>query len=430
MPSPAERPTRLRVERAVRVAGLLALGWLVVRAWTGRPAEVHLEARSSDLSARLTRWSTSAAPASVHVAGDGNWTPVSRDWLAALPGVGTRVTWSGTGPAPMALVAEPVADPEGATRALAAAPPGTGVVVADRIGPLDSIRPAGGGARFLARSAPRWLQVSAGPARATSAIADSLVLGRILLLARAGWESKFVAAALEERGWQVDARLFLRAGRDVRQGPGVPVDTSRYAAVVVLDSGLAEARSVAGYVRLGGGLVLSMSAARDPGLAPLAAGAAGAEYAGLTPFDSSAGDPRRSLAMTPIQVRSDAVVLERSGGRNAVAARRIERGRVMTVGFQDTWRWRMSGGAGAVAAHRDWWADLVASVARSERVPLLVDDMADEAPLASFAARLGPSGAGPEQAPGRQWPSERWLFGFTLAALLAEWASRRLRGAP
>jgi hypothetical protein len=409
--------------------GVLALLWLAFRALSGGPAAVHLEARSSELYAELARWSSSAAPHTVHVEGDGAWDAAARDWLAALPGAGTRVSWSGAGPLPVAIAADPVADPEGATRAAAAAPAGTRMVLADQVGPLDSIQPAGGGARFLARSAPRLLTLAAGSARAVTAVPDTLVLGRVLVIARAGWESKFVTAALEERGWTVDARLFLRPGRDVRQGPGLPLDTSRYAAVIVLDSGLAEPRAMSGYVRSGGGAILSMRAARDPGLAQLTAGTRGAEYPGLMPFDTAAPEPHRSLALTPILPRSDAVVLERSGPRVAVAARRLERGRALTFGYHDTWRWRMSGGDGAAGAHRDWWADLVSLVARTGRVPVPNDVLTDEAPRAALAARLGPQAEGPANVPGRRWPGDPLLFGVALAALFSEWLSRRLRGA-
>jgi hypothetical protein len=172
-----------------------------------------------------------------------------------------------------------------------------------------------------------------------------------------------------------------------------------------------------------------MQATRDPGLASLAAGARGAEYPGLMPFDTAASEPLRSLALTPILPRNDAVVLERSGSRVAVAARRLERGRVLTFGYHDIWRWRMSGSDGAAQAHRDWWADLVSLVAQAGRVPVSDDVLTDEAPRAALAARLGSPGKGPADAPGPRWPGDPLLFGVALAALFSEWMSRRLRGA-
>jgi hypothetical protein len=332
---------------------------------------------------------------------------------------------------PLALAVEPVADPEGGVRAWIAAPSGTRIEVEDPAGPLDSLSASGGGARLLVRSSPVELRARAGGSVAGSAATDSLVLGRLLLLGRAGWESKFVAAALEERGWKLDARLRLSPRGDVRQGTATPIDTARYSAVLVLDSiANSEAQAVARFVREGGGAVIAASAAGAPALAALSAGSSGASLPGREPFDSTLSEPRRSLELIPLAAREDAVLLERRGNSAAVAARRIERGRVVTSGYRDTWRWRMGGGDASVQAHRDWWAGLVAGVAYTGRVRKQPTPVTDEAPLAALVARLGPPGA----APGGPGPglgvSRALLFGVLAAALLLEWASRRLRGAP
>src|SRR4029077_3705094 len=90
----------------------------------------------------------------------------------------------------------------GGSRVLVAAPAGALVALADRYGPLDSVRDGPAGRGFVTRSALISVSVGAGALPPTAALADSLVLGRILLIGHAGWESKFVAAALEERGWR------------------------------------------------------------------------------------------------------------------------------------------------------------------------------------------------------------------------------------
>lgn len=433
MPSPAEggAGARIRLERVARGLALLLLLWLLLGAFRGREEPLRVSVRVRDLAAQLSRWSTAADPASVHVESEGSLAPFERDWLAALPGTGTAVTWESHSGVPVAIAVEPVADPEGGVRAWIAAPSGTRVEVRDPAGPLDSLAASGGGARLLVRSNPEELLARAGGSVAGSAVADSLVLGRLLLLGRAGWESKFVAAALEERGWKLDARLRLSPRGDVRQGAVTPIDTSRYAAVLVLDSiGNAEARAIARFVREGGGAVIAAAAAGAPGLAVLSAGRPGASLPGREPFDSTLSEPRRSLELVPLAAREDAVVLERRGNSAAVVARRVERGRVVTTGYRDTWRWRMGGGEAAVQDHRDWWADLVAGVAYAGRIARQPSPETDEAPLAALVDRLGPAAAAPDR-PGPGFGISRaWLFGLLAAALLLEWASRRLRGAP
>ncbi len=419
------------LERVARGTALLMLLVLVFEAFRDRAVPVHAVVRSPDLPGALTRWSTSTAPAGVHVRAEGAFAPFARDWLSALPGAGTGVTWEGAGPAPIALAAEPVADPEGGTSAWIAAPAGASVTVEDEAGRLDSIRSGNGGARVLVRSGPTELLARSGATVARSAVSDSLVLGRLLLLGRAGWESKFVAAALEERGWKLDARLRLSPRGDVRQGAATTIDTTRYSAVLVLDSvGTAEALRIAAFVRAGGGVILSGAALRTPGLAVLAAGSPGRPVPGREPFDSSSTEPRRGLELNPVTPRPDAVVLERRGNLVAIAARRIERGRAVTSGYLDTWRWRMGGGEAALREHRDWWAGLVAGVARTGRIARSAEGFPDEAPLATLITRLGPAGSAPASSDAAPPISRGFLFALLMAALLAEWTSRRLRGAP
>jgi hypothetical protein len=125
-------------------------------------------------------------------------------------------------------------------------------------------------------------------------------------------------------------------------------------------------------------------------------------------------------------------VLEEQGGRVAVAARRSELGRVIQLGYEDTWRWRFGGGANAVAAHRDWWSGLVSAVAHRATTPAVRALPDESAPLAALVTALGPPTPDAMRRSGRGgWlPSPVLLFSAIIALLLAEIASRRLRGAP
>ena len=420
---------RSRAERIARALAFALLAWLLVRSLRV-PDGPSASTGVGSLAPSLVRWSTRVKPSSVRVRVDGSLSPVQRDWLAALVASGSRVTWSGS-VAPVAAIAEPVADPAGATRVVVAAPAGTVVSLYDDYGALDSVRAGGAGAGFLARSAPSAVSVRAGVLTARATTGDSLVLGRILVLGRAGWESKFVVAALEERGWSVDARLTLSPRAGVAQGRAAPIDTARYSAVIALDSSaLGSAAALARYVRSGGGLIITAPVSAAPSLASLDAGSPRTGIPATEPFDT-VGDPRRALALTPIALREGSLALERRAGSVAVAVRRVERGRVLVVGYADTWRWRMAGGDGAAERHRDWWAGLVASVAHVGRVPESPVAPVDEAPLASLVDRLGPPAApaAPALTASAASVPSSWLFAALAALLIGEWASRRLRGA-
>jgi hypothetical protein len=131
-------------------------------------------------------------------------------------------------------------------------------------------------------------------------------------------------------------------------------------------------------------------------------------------------------------LRPDAVALESRDANVMVAARRVDAGRVVQVGYDETWRWRMGGGDEAAAAHREWWSRLVAAVAYAPLVPRSsVAATVDEMPLASLVDALGPATPlDASLAPRRDTSRITWiLFALVLASLLAEWTSRRLRGA-
>jgi hypothetical protein len=422
---------RSRAEWALRALVLGMLGWYLARVLMV-PAGSGVETGSSALLPDLlARWSTVTAPTEVHVALAYPPPIEQRDWLAALPGAGTAVRWTGAGFVPTAVALEPIADPAGGADIAIAAPDSALVILRDALGPLDSMRAGikGTGVRVYVPRPPGAIEVAVGAVVARAVPRDSLRLGRLLLLGGAGWEAKFTAAALEERGWKIDAHLAVSPkGRgDVTQGRVVRIDTATYAAVLALDTIAARyADQIARYVRSGGGLVLWPSAAQARGLTGMAPGAPGE----VLPDDDKAPSdsmPRMALAMAPIRtLRPDALVLERRGDLPALAARRIGPGRVVQTAYLDSWRWRMAGKAeSAPAAHREWLARLVAGVAYTGRYPLQAP-AADVAPLATLVGRLGPAAAAAGRGSSAIPPA--WIFGLIIVGLVLEWASRRLRG--
>jgi hypothetical protein len=356
---------------------------------------------------------------------------MERDWLRALRGAGVRVTWEPRGKSGLvatAVSAEPIADPRGAVSVAVAAPPGVAVVIGDRLGAIDSARvPARGIVTFRVPDPVVGARATVGTVQSTAGAIDSLVMRRVLVLAHAGWEGKFVAHALQDEGWPVDVRLVVSPKNDVVSSRSVLIDTAHYAAVVAVDSGADGLGSaLARYVASGGGLI---AGPRDAGAVPsLAPGSSAPVERGMAELPDSA--PWRGLALAPVtRLASGAVELERRDSLVTVAARRVERGRVLQIGYPDTWRWRMDAGDSGVAGHRSWWARMVAAVAYVPAIVHAPIAAADPAPLATTIDRLGPPSAapggarsGPEQGP------PPWVFAAIVLALVAEWASRRLRG--
>jgi len=228
----------------------------------------------------------------------------------------------------------------------------------------------------------------------------------------------------------VASRLRVAPNIDVTQGPLGAIDTARYAAVIVLDTGVSSSNAIARYARTGGGVILGGRAARS--FAGVSPGRVGARVAGVAGAVTSAA-PRSGLGGFPVSSPgADAVVLESRDGVAMIAARRVDAGRVMQVGYDETWRWRMAGGDESAVAHREWWTRLVTAVAYAPLVPRASGMTSiDETPLASLVDALGP----PTPTDGRlATPRDNsrvtWmLFVLVAASLLAEWTSRRLRGA-
>lgn len=430
MPSRGKR-ARVAIERGLRGLSLLTLGvasWIALRPPAERASET---AGTEALADRLLGW-TIAPPRRVHLSLDAAPSPQARDWLRAIRRAGTAVTWAGDAIPPLALEVAAVANPRGGTLLWVAAPVGAAVVLADALAPIDTVITSAGGASVMAPSTTGPVTAAVGEHRATGSANDTLAPRGVLVLGRATWEAKFVIAALEEAGWPVDARLSVAPGIEVTQGVSRSPDTARHVAVVVLDVPSASAASaVARYARSGGGAILSGASANASPLNEIAVGRAGARVRASS-IAFADDTPRRALGFLAIAPRSDAIVLEERDGRVAAAARRVDAGRVVQLGYDETWRWRLAGGATALDAHRNWWSALVSSVAYRAALPLTREAPDDDAPRARLVEALGPASRVTDAMTTRtRWvPSPALLFGLLSVLLLAELASRRLRGAP
>ncbi len=480
---------RLDAERALRVCALLVLVIMIAlaaRPSTEQPAAI---ASGSDIGPALIRWSAAATPERVHVVLDSVPSPETRDWLVAMRKTSARVTWEGDALTTSAIQIIPVADPRNPARILVAAPPASMARLSDDLGMVDSVLIHAGGATITVPHLSGVARVITGSSAATAIIRDSVLLRPVLVLGTAGWEAKFVVAALEEHGWKVEARLAVSPNGDVAQSivdaarvaptpvargadtaavprdtpvvnpniarlraaaaartarvaalrartvqPSHPltIDTSRYSAVIAIDTvALRYAAQIIAYVESGGGLVAVGEGAGLSALAPILPAVADRSKTALSqPPDSAA--PREMLAMTPLaQLRSDAVVLERQKSGVSIAGWRAGNGRALQVGYRDTWRWRMSGvESDPVAAHRIWWSALLSSVAYAPLLPISVHEGVEPTPLATLVASLGPSARSSASllTTFRANSLTPILFGILLCCLFAEWVSRRTRG--
>jgi hypothetical protein len=314
-------------------------------------------------------------------------------------------------------------------RVLLAADTGA-VSLSDSAGVLDTLRATAGGTTLEASEVVGAVLARQGAYSATAGPAAASDRRDVLVLGRASWESKFVLAALVEAGWQVRARLPAAPGVAVTDPALLPIDTARYDAVVMLDSTAADlAPAVARFVAAGGGLVAAGSATSLEPLRAILPARAGDRRPGRILLDDDS-TTRADLPLRPLGVlRADAVPLERQAAGVAAAVRRAGSGRALAVGYDESWRWRMLGGASGPAAHRAWWSRTVGLVA-AERDAERADATSDAAPTAALVSTLGPPVPRAERsAPGRSDPLPLALLALLAAALLAETASRRFRGA-
>jgi hypothetical protein len=318
--------------------------------------------------------------------------------------------------------------PSSPARLTVLADSGRTVLIADDLGRIDSSRAGRDGIAEWRASPIGLATVDLGASTATAIAHDSLVTKPVLVVGQAGWESKFVVSALEEAGWKVSARLTIAPGAILHQRAPEHTDTATLSAVVVLDSvsGL-DGAAIARFVADGGGVIASGAGSRHPSLTLLVASRVSATSSGE--IGGLAGPtPREGLFTRTFSASSGTLALERRGSRPVVVARRVGSGRVIAIGYDDTWRVRMvPTSESAPESHRMWWSSLVASVAHTRPVALDVAPV-DEAPLAATLDALGPAVAAHLPSPISHLPWESWLAALAAAALLGEWLSRRLRG--
>lgn len=428
MPSRAE--IRGGFESVLRVLSIAIIGWMLWQSLDQSRSDQVVSARSSNLGAALRDWSKAGlAPDHASIQLDSTPAPVERDWMRALGHSGTKLSWKGNLPA-SAVGAQAVASPRGGIRALAAAPNGNRVSIEDDVGLIEGANAHTGGASFDIPMASGDLVAKVGGTKAIADPIDSVRIGRVLVIGSAGWESKFVVAALEEDGWRVDAEMRVAPSVDVTQGSLAAIDTSRYSAVIALDGAAgSRASDIARYVGSGGGLVLAGTAGAVDAFSALRPGTTGNIQAPSVLEGESGSLTRKSLAFLPIaSLKPDAIRLESENGNTTTAARRHNQGRVLQEGYLETWRWRMSGGDTAPSEHRDWWTRAVASVAYAPVVKTAVA-MNDNAPVARLVEALGPALQTTGSLASHARSISLWLlFAILSLSLLAEWASRRLRG--
>ena len=416
----------------LRVASVGIIAFMLWQSLDHGRVKSVVNGRTANLGEGLRDWARKGiAPNNISVQLDSAPSPRERDWLSALRASGSTVSWNGSLPA-VGLDVQPVASPTGGYHMLVGAPAGSSVVIGDEIGPIDTVRAGNGGASVFVPSASGVITATSGGTTSRASLPDTLRIRRVLVIGEAGWESKFVVAALEEDGWKVDVQTHLAPGVSVTQGAISPIDTARFSAVIALDrSAGAYASGIVRFATTGGGVIIGSAASGLESLSPLSAGNAGRVNVPSSINSEPGSVTLQSLSLVPVAaMKSDALALERRGGNVAVAARRFGSGRVVQVGYVDTWRWRMSGGDNSVTDHRKWWTSAVAGVAYAPVVRPTFDGLVDNAPVARLIESLG------KPTPAVKTPlattaasvSLWWLFAILSLSLLAEWVSRRTRG--
>ena len=431
MPSRAE--TRARIEAVLRAASILLLAWMFWLSLDRERPETVVSAGSANLGTALRDWSVAGiAPDRIAVDLAGTPLPRERAWLSALARSGSKVSWSGD-LAPVGVATQSVASPRGGILVRAAGANGSRLSIFDDVGAIDTVEASGGGAALTVPSASGFVSARAGGSVARTSLPDSIRVRRVLVLGNAGWEAKFIVAALEEDGWSVDASMYVAPGVSVTQGSTAPIDTARYSLVIALDgSSASRVSEISRYVASGGGLILAGNAASLDAFAQLRPATPGRIDAPATLANENELTTLRSLGVVPAaSLKPGAVALERRGATTVLAARRHVAGRVLHQGYLETWHWRMSGGEESANEHRAWWTRAASSVAYAPVVANSAQSAdKDDAPLASLVADLGPPSSvnGPSLASAAAGVPLWWLFIGLAACLLGEWASRRLRG--
>ena len=421
----------MRIERILRAIAALALAGWVLNALRPAPSKVAIT-DGTQLAAAIERWTKADIAPTLHVRLDTVPDAVHSAWLAALRGAGARVSWSSSRIPVTAVAAFRSPEPSGDVVVLSSVLGDGSPVLSDDLGPIDTLTDARLTQASRIPDAAGTIVLTASGQAARAQVDSVRENRRVLVVGTPGWESKFAIAALEERGWLVDSRLQISPEHVVAQGSRAALDTSRWSAVVLLDSAAADLTAgVERFARAGGGVILAADASKARSVAALLSWRAGTRE--VAPLGTAAGDTIwRGLSRIPLEVRSSpgALTRETRRGSTLIAVRRHYGGRVAAVGYDQTWRWRMAGGENSVAEHSAWWSRIVASVAR--RPADMHNANAGSAPLASLYEKLGDPAPVPSAFAGaaasRTLP--HILGAISLGALLAEWIMRRKRGAP
>ena len=329
----------------------------------------------------------------------------------------------------------------GGTRIQAVGSDSAAAAVSDGAGLLDTLQLGAAGVRTSSGPVQGALRVSSmnGRASASSLRATLPVTARVLVVGEASWESRFLIAALEEAGWPVDVAVSLSPKVTIEQGSTRTPSIARHAVTIVLPGASASAvAALPAFVRAGGGVLIVGDAARMARLSSLRAGAPSSVITGEAGAEAST-TPRNGLDLDPVgALNPGSVALEMRNGHTAVAARRVGAGRVVQVGYENSWLWRMAGNDDAPVAHRRWWTALVSSVI-AQRAPIrdvMLDDehdTLDAAPVASLARDIGlPTLRNVATASvSRSFVAAldpRWLLALAVLSLVASWTLRRWRG--
>lgn len=369
----------------------------------------------------------------------------SRALLRAVRGSGHHVRIA----APVALPVTAVALEEewrtsGGTRVQLIGGDSASRVIRDGAGLIDSVRIDRTGLRSRLGPVMDVLHADAAGVRASAAAIGAALPAeaRVLVLGDATWESRFLVAALEEAGWPVDVGVTLSPRVIVTQGASLVPSRARHAIVVLLPGASPSAvRTLPAFVRSGGGLVIVGEAARSAALGTLRAGAPAATVSGEIGAEASA-QPRHGLDLVPIAaLASGSVSLESRDGQVAVAARRVGAGRVIQVGYDNSWLWRMAGNDDAPVAHRRWWSALLSGIVPrtapvSRNATDAEHDTLDAAPVAAMARDLGLPVIRPTliaTTATRSFAASLdpvWLLVLAVISLVASWTLRRWRGLP
>ncbi len=433
-------PVRTAIEWVLRVIGLVALVFLIWQAIHLLNEKISGRAEGETVRESLVRWSTQETPHDIHAVLDSIPSPELRDWLASFPATQTAMSWEGVSLKPSAVSVEPIADPRKAVRVWVAAPNEGQVAVSDSMGLIDSVAITSGGAVLNLHHLDGPVTATIDGTAATAALRDSLKVKPVLILGIASWEGKFIMASLEEHGWKVDARFQVspKGKGVVVQGPAEPrIDTANYGTVIVLDSSAAKyAGALANFARnQGGGVIVTGYAAplnAFQGIMPGNATMPSILSEEIAARDSSFA--RSVLKIAKITgLHSSAIPIEKRKDDVTVAAWVLGKGKVMQVGYLDTWKWRLGGiEQDPNAEYTLWWSRMVSGVTYAPRYDVQVVNEVEPTPMASLVGILGKPETKEAKAAGilndpRLLP---FLFGLVMAAFLLEWASRRLRGRP